>query len=79
MVTFRPNWFVDLDLLFFIGNRYREQNLIDMAIAHARTVRMFHLRENFSTFHLVNFDAHTSKVKAKATVQGYRDNSTWAR
>jgi hypothetical protein len=69
----------DLDLLFFIGHQYKEQSLIDIATAHARTVQRFHVREDFSTFHLVNFDACTSDVRARVTVQGYDDGSTWAR
>ncbi|KAJ5708156.1 hypothetical protein N7488_007957 [Penicillium malachiteum] len=38
-----------------------------------------HIRQDHTTFHVVNFDAETGKVKAKFTNQGYGDDSCWSR
>jgi unsaturated chondroitin disaccharide hydrolase len=38
-----------------------------------------HVRPDGSTYHLVAYDPATGAAKRKATVQGYRDDSTWAR
>lgn len=70
---------VDLDLLYYAGYHARNQNLIDIATVHARTVLKSIVRENYSTFHLVNFDPKTGEIKDKLTNQGYQDWSTWSR
>jgi hypothetical protein len=83
----------NLDLLFYVGHHTSSPKLIDMAIAHARAVMRGILREEdqptsiaspfngrqYSTFHVVNFDPNTTKVKQRLTHQGYSDSSTWAR
>ena len=53
--------------------------MIDMATSHAHVVLGSIVREDYSTFHLVNFDPRTGDIKMKRTHQGYSDSSTWTR
>ncbi|KAF8861878.1 glycoside hydrolase family 88 protein [Acephala macrosclerotiorum] len=69
----------NLDLLYYVGHHTGEKRLIDIATTHAKTVLKSVVREDWSTFHLVNFDAKTGEVKARLTNQGYKDWSTWSR
>ena len=50
-----------------------------MAVTHATTTRKNHFRPDFSSFHLVDYDANTGAVLKKQTVQGIADDSAWAR
>jgi hypothetical protein len=70
---------LNLDLLFWAAAELREPQLKEIATAHAHTTRNHHIRPDFSTHHVVNFDQYTGAVKAKLTNQGYSDNSCWSR
>ncbi|KAL1870960.1 hypothetical protein Plec18167_007267 [Paecilomyces lecythidis] len=70
---------MNLDLLFWAAKETNNRRLYDIAVAHARIVRKHHIRDDNSTFHVVNFDAQTAKSKGKFTNQGYSDDSCWAR
>jgi hypothetical protein len=70
---------LNLDLLFWAARETSNKSLYDIALAHAKTTQKHHIRENNTTFHVVNFDAKTGYVKAKFTNQGYSDDSCWAR
>ncbi|MGF1636782.1 MAG: glycoside hydrolase family 88 protein [Cyclobacteriaceae bacterium] len=70
---------MNLELLFFAtevtGNNYYK----DFAISHAETTIKNHIRDDFSTYHVVDYDTLTGEVKDQATCQGFTDQSTWAR
>ena len=51
----------------------------DMAVSHGLRTRTEHVRPGGSTYHLVDFDPGTGAVLDRITVQGYSDESTWAR
>lgn len=70
---------LNLDLLFWAARETSNTSLYDIALAHAKTTQKHHIREDNTTFHVVNFDAETGNVKAKFTNQGYSDDSCWAR
>ncbi|KAJ6001351.1 hypothetical protein N7522_006578 [Penicillium canescens] len=70
---------LNLDLLFWAAKETSNRALYDMAQAHAHTTRKHHIREDKSTFHVINFDAETGGVKSRFTNQGYSDDSCWAR
>lgn len=70
---------LNLDLLFWAARETSNKSLYDIALAHARTTQKHHIRQDNTTFHVVNFDAETGDVKAKFTNQGYDDDSCWAR
>jgi glucose-6-phosphate isomerase len=69
----------DLDLLFYVASKTGDARLANIAITHASTTLKHHIREDWSTVHVVNFDQHSGKVKDKFTNQGYWDDSTWSR
>ncbi|KAJ5812486.1 hypothetical protein N7474_008787 [Penicillium riverlandense] len=70
---------LNLDLLFWAAHETSNKSLYEIALAHACTTQKHHIREDNTTFHVVNFDAETGDVKAKFTNQGYGDDSCWAR
>jgi hypothetical protein len=62
-----------------VGHHTSNQKMIDIATSHALVVLRSVVREDYSTFHLVNFDPRTGAIKAQRTHQGYSDSSTWSR
>jgi uncharacterized protein YyaL (SSP411 family) len=70
---------LNLDLLFWAARETSNTSLYEIALAHAKTTQKHHIREDNTTFHVVNFDAKTGNVKAKFTNQGFSDDSCWAR
>jgi uncharacterized protein YyaL (SSP411 family) len=70
---------LNLDLLFWAARETSNTMLFDIALAHAKATQKHHIREDNTTFHVVNYDAETGNVKAKFTNQGYSDDSCWAR
>ncbi|KIK95958.1 glycoside hydrolase family 88 protein [Paxillus rubicundulus Ve08.2h10] len=68
-----------IDVLFSSYSLTRNSTLIDIAKSHANKTMLNHVRPDGSSFHLVEYNATTGEVIARATVQGYSDNSTWSR
>ena len=62
---------MNLELLMVYGNR-------EVAEKHALTTAKNHFREDGTTFHLVDY-ADDGSVLGRQTVQGYADESAWAR
>ena len=56
-----------------------DDSLMNIALSHARTTMKNHFREDNSCFHLVDYNPETGEVIRKQTVQGYADDSAWAR
>ncbi|USP81770.1 glycoside hydrolase family 88 protein [Curvularia clavata] len=69
----------NLDLLYFAAHMTSSPHLSDIATTHASTIINEILREDFSSYHLVNFSPATGLVQAKMTNQGHADASTWSR
>lgn len=70
---------LNLDILFWAAKETSNRALYDMARAHAHTTRTQHIRDDNSTFHVVDFDQETGDVKSRFTNQGFSDDSCWAR
>lgn len=70
---------MNMELLLSVAAMYGEQELSDIAVSHAATTMKNHFREDFSCFHLVDYDPETGAVRSRETVQGYADSSSWAR
>jgi unsaturated chondroitin disaccharide hydrolase len=70
---------INLELLFFASKVTGDPYYKNIAIRHAETTLKNHIRPDFSTYHVVNYDTITGRVLNKQTFQGYSDNSTWAR
>ncbi|RFU81288.1 unsaturated glucuronyl hydrolase [Trichoderma arundinaceum] len=69
----------NMDLLFYAGHQTSDQRLVDIATNHAHFVRRNLIRNNNSTWHVVNFDPRDASLKTKHTHQGCSDDSTWSR
>ncbi|PYH66620.1 glycoside hydrolase family 88 protein [Aspergillus vadensis CBS 113365] len=70
---------LNLDMLFWVARETDCSKLYDIARAHAITTQKHHIRDDCTTFHVVNLDPKTGAVKSKLTNQGYSDSSCWAR
>lgn len=70
---------MNMELLLKAVELGGDKSLGDVALSHARTTMKNHFREDNSCFHLVDYDPQTGAVIGKQTVQGYADDSAWAR
>ncbi|WP_308768364.1 glycoside hydrolase family 88 protein [uncultured Bacteroides sp.] len=70
---------MNLELLFWAARETGDKKYHDVAVTHANTTIKNHLREDFSCYHVVDYDTITGEVRDRATAQGYADNSAWAR
>jgi unsaturated chondroitin disaccharide hydrolase len=70
---------MNLELLFEATKLTGDSTFYKIAVSHANTTLKNHFREDYSSYHVVDYDPATGAVKAKATAQGYADASSWAR
>ncbi|KAI8218219.1 hypothetical protein K4K53_008863 [Colletotrichum sp. SAR 10_77] len=70
---------MNLDMVFWAAAQLGDQDMYNAAVKHAEMTRTHHIREDFSTFHVVNFEQKTGVPKEKITNQGYSDTSSWSR
>lgn len=70
---------MNLELLEKASKLFKCDSLEKIAIAHARTTRKNHFRPDYTTWHMLDYDPETGRVVRKVTVQGYSDDSAWAR
>lgn len=56
-----------------------DERLWNIAKTHALTLMKSHVRNDYSTCHVVNFDQHNGLVKERITNQGFSDDSCWTR
>ncbi len=70
---------MNLELLFEATRLSGDSTFYKVAIAHANTALKNHFRNDYSSYHVVDYDPETGKVIRKQTAQGYADESAWAR
>lgn len=70
---------MNLELLTWAARAAVEPRYREVAVTHADTTLRNHFRPDGSSFHLVDYDPGTGKVRGKVTVQGHADSSSWAR
>lgn len=70
---------INLELLFLAGEWTGEHRYAEVASKHLETTEKYHIRENRSVYHIVDFNADTGRKIGVASGQGYSQNSTWAR
>lgn len=70
---------MNLELLYFATKVTGDSLFAKVANKHAATTARNHFRDDYSSYHVVNYDEETGEVLHKATCQGFSDNSTWAR
>ena len=70
---------MNLELLTWVGREFGVDSLNAIACTHANTTMKNHFRGDYTTFHGVVYDPNTGDVKERKTIQGYADDSAWAR
>jgi unsaturated chondroitin disaccharide hydrolase len=61
---------MNLDLLFEASALTGDLSYSEAAIRQAEVCMRSHVREDFTTFHVVNFDPDTGEVESRFTHQG---------
>jgi len=70
---------MNLELLFWASKNGGSKNLYDIAVKHAETTMKNHFRDDYSAYHVVQYNKDTGKKIKGVTAQGYSDSSMWAR
>ncbi len=70
---------MNLELLFEATRMSGDSSFYKTAVIHANTTIKNHFRDDYSSYHVLNYDATTGAVKQKRTAQGAADSSAWAR
>jgi rhamnogalacturonyl hydrolase YesR len=70
---------MNLELLFWATKVSGDSSFYKIAVTHADTTMKNHFRPDNSSYHVINYDSETGKVKEKKTAQGAANESAWAR
>jgi len=70
---------MNLELLFWATKYSGDSSFYKIAVTHANTTMKNHFRPDYSSFHVVNYNAQTGAIKQQKTAQGNNDTSAWAR
>ena len=70
---------LNLELLFWASKETGDPVYRDIAVKHAETTMKHHFRDDYSCYHVVEYDENTGVVRNRNTSQGFADESVWAR
>lgn len=70
---------MNLEMLMWAAEKFSDNSLRTIAITHANTTLRTHFRDDASTVHLADFNPKNGTLLLRQTVQGYADDSRWAR
>lgn len=70
---------MNLELLFEASLLSKDTIFYNIAVNHADNTMKNHFREDYSCYHVVDYDIETGEVRRKCTAQGYSDESAWSR
>ncbi|GJM64494.1 glycoside hydrolase family 88 protein [Persicobacter diffluens] len=71
---------MNLELLTWVGGREgQSSSLLKIANEHAQTTIKNHFRDDYSSYHVIDYNAEDGSVLHKNTAQGLNDESSWAR
>lgn len=70
---------MNLEHLYNAGLLFGDDTLKSVTVTHANTTLCNHFRPDFTSYHLVDYDPADGRVRRKETVQGFSDESAWAR
>ena len=70
---------MNLELLFWATRVTGDSSFYKIAVTHANTTMQNHFRPDYSSYHVINYNAETGAVQQKKTAQGFADESAWAR
>lgn len=70
---------MNLELMFEATKFSGDSTFRNIAISHANATLENHFRDDYSTYHVIDYDKVKGGVRHKQTAQGYADESAWAR
>ena len=70
---------MNLELLYWASKQTGDSMYSNIATQHAKTTMKNHFRNDYSSYHVVDYDPLTGEVVWKGTHQGHADDSSWAR
>lgn len=70
---------MNLEMLFEAYQLTGDKSFYDIAVSHANITMKNHFRDDYSSFHVVDYDPVTGAVRSRVTHQGYSDDSFWSR
>jgi len=70
---------MNLELLFWATRISGDSSFYKIALTHANTTMKNHYRPDFSSWHVLNYNAETGAIQQKRTAQGAADESAWSR
>ncbi|TWV13282.1 glycosyl hydrolase family 88 [Bacteroidaceae bacterium HV4-6-C5C] len=70
---------INLELLFWATEATGDSTYYNIAVNHANTTMKNHFRDDYSSYHVVDYDPANGNVRFKGTHQGYSDSSVWSR
>lgn len=70
---------MNLELLFEATKLSGNKKYHDIAVKHANTTLKNQFRADNSCYHVIDYNPDTGAVRKKTTLQGYNDDSVWAR
>jgi hypothetical protein len=70
---------MNLELLFWATKVSGDSSFYKIAVTHANTTIKNHFRPDYSSYHVINYNAETGAIIQKRTAQGAADESAWAR
>lgn len=70
---------MNLELLNWVSDETGDDQYKEIAINHANTTLENHYRDDYSSYHVVDYDPETGEITKRKTWQGYGDDSAWSR
>ena len=70
---------MNLELLFWAFKQTNREEYYNIAVNHARTTARNHFRNDYSSYHVIDYDTITGEVLKRNTSQGYAHGSAWSR
>ena len=70
---------MNLELMFKATQISGDSTFWHMAVSYADTTLKYHFRDDYSTYHVVDYDKVNGGVRRRCTAQGLADETCWAR
>ncbi len=70
---------MNLELLNWVTDNGGAKKYKEISVIHSNTTLKNHFRPDYSSYHVIDYDLETGKVRAKRTWQGAADCSSWSR
>jgi len=70
---------MNLEFLFWASKVSGDPRYREIALTHANTTIENHFRDDYSSYHVVDYDPQTGAIVKRQTAQGMADDSAWAR